>query len=217
MMVNQLLEKSKIEFNNVSIAAKNRRVTIEDLSYEDFVPLLYLECKKFMFIRGIFREWVIDIDNAPTIKLLYQYLSGDINFKGSLDKGIFLMGSLGSGKTILLKGFVKVIEKLSDRFFKYVSAYNLSKLIIAEGTEKYSKMPMLIDDLGKENEVIKDYGTDCRPMVELFASRYDVGAITFVTTNYNMKTFAEKYGEQTVERWLEMFNFIELKTKSRRE
>jgi len=215
-MIDQAISASGTEWSTVHAAAMKRRMVCPGLEFEQFESLMKMECSKLMLQRGIFRAWQIDDDNRETFMLMYDYVSGNQTFAGSLDKGIFLMGSLGSGKTIMLRGLTKVIGKLTDRLFKYVSAYDLSKLVIANGTEPYSKYPLLIDDLGKENHVIKDYGTDCRPMIELFASRYDNGAFTFVTTNYNMKTFADKYGDQTVERWLEMFNFIEMKSKSRR-
>jgi hypothetical protein len=215
-MIDQAINISGTEWSSVHAAAMKRRMVCPGLELEQFESLMKIECSKLMLHRGVFREWMVDDDNRETFMLMYAYVSGDRTFGGSLDKGIFLMGSLGSGKTIMLRGLTKVIGKLTDRLFQYISAYDLSKKVIANGTEPYSRAPYMIDDLGKENNVIKDYGTDCRPMVELFASRYDNGAITFVTTNYNMKTFADKYGDQTVERWLEMFNFIEMKSKSRR-
>lgn len=188
-----------------------------DITYAEFLTLIKVECQSLMYQRRILDEWIIDDENLPVIVQMHLYLTNNSEFKGSLDKGIFLLGSLGTGKTILLRGFSNIIARLCDRFFAFHSAYNLSKIVIEKGTESYSKAPMVIDDLGKEAEVIKDFGTDTRPISELFASRYDNGALTFCTSNYKMKTFEQKYGEQTCERFLQMFNFIEMVGKSRRK
>jgi hypothetical protein len=216
--ISQIIELAKEEFNKARASYVKRRLIFPGLLKEDFIKLLTLECSTRLLNRGDIGYFEIDKDNEDVIDQLYCYLTGNLQlFRGSVDKGIMLQGSIGTGKTILLRGFAGIIGKLLDRMFEYYSAFDINRLVVKDGIEKYSKRPLLIDDLGKEQEIIKDYGTDVRPILELFAARYDSGAITFVTTNYNTDTFAKKYGQQTVDRFKETFNFFQLNGKSRRE
>jgi hypothetical protein len=216
--ISEIMKLVEEEFRNSQLEYQKRRRVAPDLQKEDFKRLLDYECAIRLMKRGDSGYFEIDEDNTKVIDQLFYYITGNQKeFKGNIDKGILLQGSIGTGKTILLRGFAGVIGKVLDRNFEYYSAFDINRLIVKEGIEKYSKRPLLIDDLGKEQEIVKDYGTDVRPILELFASRYDTGAITFLTTNYNNETFVKKYGAQTVDRFIETFNFIQLNGKSRRE
>jgi hypothetical protein len=216
--ISEIIQTTKEEFEKARMNYTKRRLNFPGFQKEDFLELLKMECSTRLLNRGDEGTFEIDEDNSMVIDQLFYYITGNKElFKGSFDKGIMLQGPIGSGKTILLRGFAGVIGKVLDRMFEYYSAFDVNRLVVRDGIEKYSKRPLLIDDLGKEQEVIKDYGTDVRPILELFAARYDNGAITFVTTNYNGETFAKKYGQQTVDRFIETFNFIQLSGKSRRK
>jgi DNA replication protein DnaC len=189
----------------------------KNLSWDDFSVMMTIEGTRQILMRNIDREFIIDESNYDCLRKLYVYITGKMNIeKINPSLGILLLGGIGTGKTILMKAFTGVILRLTSKMFAYFNAFDLNRAIITNGTELYSKKPLMIDDLGKEQSLIKDYGTDTRPILELFALRYDTGAITFATSNYKVKTFTEKYGEQTVERFIEMFNVIELIGKSRR-
>ncbi len=215
-LITDLIQEAKKELEAVRTAVNQRKINCEEISEPDFRELLIIECEIQMSQRGIFNPFVIDNDNDECIHKLWQYLTAGNGFKGSPNKGMFIMGGIGTGKTILIKGLAGVISKLTARSFLMHSAFDLNRMILNNGIEPYAKKPLLIDDLGKEQPIVKDYGTDTRPLMELFSARYDNGAITFATSNYKIKTLVEKYGEQTIERFMEMFNFIELIGKSRR-
>lgn len=186
-----------------------------DIAFEDFKKLLQIECEKIMVERHQ-TGYLIDKQNLPVIEHFHRYLIGR-DFKGDIQKGIMVFGAYGIGKSILMRGFAKVIERLTNKVIRFISAYNLSREIVANGMDEYKKRPLLIDDLGKEQDVVKDYGTEVRPLMELFAERYDNAALNFVTTNYNMITLKEKYGAQNADRFMEIFNFILMEGKSRRD
>lgn len=215
--ISEIIKTSLAEFQKAQSNRAARRMVCPSLTKEDFITLLNYECSIRLLNRGDVGMFEIDENNTPVIEQLFYYITGNQElFKGSIDKGIMLQGAIGTGKTILLRGFAGVIGKVLDRNFEYYSSFDINRLVIKEGIEKYSKKPLFIDDMGKEQEIIKDFGTDVRPILELFASRYDSGALTFVTTNYSKETFSKKYGSQTVDRFIETFNFIQLGGKSRR-
>lgn len=218
LQISDIVEKVRAEYEKARTEYLKRRLFCPSLTRSDFNEILIVECSTRLLKRGDDRPFEIDDQNAKIVDQLYYYITGNKDlFAGNLDKGIMLQGPIGTGKTILLRGFAGVISKVLDRYFEFYSAFDINKLVVKEGIEKYSKKPLLIDDLGKEQELIKDYGTDVRPILELFASRYDNGAITLATTNYNNETFTKKYGQQTVDRFIETFNFIQLNGKSRRK
>lgn len=188
-----------------------RRMNID---YTSFKKLLWIECEKIMVERHQ-SGYQVDERIEPVFKLLHAYFT-DKDFKGDPNKGLMIFGSIGVGKSLLMKGFTRLILNLTGKNIAFVSAFNLNRLIIERGIADFVKRPLLIDDLGKEQELIKDYGTDVRPVLELFAARYDHNSLNFVTTNYNLNTLAKKYGSQIADRFSEMFNFITMEGRSRR-
>ena len=94
----------------------------------------------------------------------------------------------------------------------------MAKLIRDNGGVEYYKLkPMFIDDIGKETKEVRDYGTIVNPVPDLFSVRYDFGAWTLATCNYKPKELTEFYGETIVDRFKEMFNYLVLTGKSRRQ
>jgi DNA replication protein DnaC len=78
------------------------------------------------------------------------------------------------------------------------------------------KRPLFIDDLGREPKEVNNYGTKELPIIDLISIRYDFGALTFATTNFDSEKLAEFYGVAIVDRFKEMFNMLVLKGASKR-
>lgn len=219
LQITDLLNQSQIELRKEIDLSKSRRVCIDPslVPEESFRIILKIECDKVLAGRNKPPSWEIDKFNESMISSLYLFLIASPEFNGDFTKGIMLAGKIGCGKTVLLKGFCGVIEKLSNKVISKYHAMGLAALIKKEGVDSLLKKIIFIDDLGKEDEIMKDYGTDIRPIQELFSLRYDIGSWTFATTNYKEKTLKEKYGEQTTERFKEIFNLFELPGESRRK
>ena len=162
-------------------------------------------------------KYIIDNDNLPIIKDLYYYLCCNENFSGDLDKGIILEGAIGSGKTILLSSFVKLIPTKNSGTKRFIHAKDVATNI--DNTNNPYSQPFLssiiyIDDIGKEPSEYKEYGNVIRPFEDFIRQRYERNILTFGTTNYTLKDLP--YITHTKDRMIEMFNFIVLPGKTRR-
>ena len=67
----------------------------------------------------------------------------------------------------------------------------------------------------RESEV-KDYGNVVKPVIDLFAQRYECGARTYATTNFKYESFDKFYGEFIRSRMEEMMTYVPLPGESRR-
>lgn len=215
--IDRIIETSVNELKEMKTTWKPRRA-FANVSAKDFQVLFITEAEK-IFIRRNRPDikFEIDDDNKEVLNLLYWYLVGNSE-KIDINKGILLIGSIGSGKTIMLLTICKLIELLCSKIITQVHSMKLASEIRANGKfDEYITKPLFIDDLGKEEESIKSWGTDIRPITELIAMRYDTGSWTFATSNFKLETLQEKYSHHTADRMVEMFNIIELKGKSRRK
>ncbi len=130
------------------------------------------------------------------------------------NKGILLLGPVGSGKTSLMT----LIRDFFPTSFRPIlkSTRQVSYEFIKEGYEiidQYGKSDKVFcfDDLGVESS-LKHYGNECNTMGEILLSRYDqfiqFGTITHVTTNLNSVELEKMYGVRVRSRLREMFNLI---------
>jgi DNA replication protein DnaC len=130
------------------------------------------------------------------------------------NKGILLLGPVGSGKTSLMT----LIRDFFPTSFRPIlkSTREVSYEFIKEGYEiidQYGKSDKVFcfDDLGVESS-LKHYGNECNTMGEILLSRYDqfiqFGTITHVTTNLNSVELEKTYGVRVRSRLREMFNLI---------
>ena len=130
------------------------------------------------------------------------------------NKGILLLGPVGSGKTSLMT----LIRDFFPTSFRPIlkSTRQVSYEFIKAGYEiidQYGKSDKVFcfDDLGVENS-LKHYGNECNTMGEILLTRYDqfiqFGTITHVTTNLNSVELEKMYGVRVRSRLREMFNLI---------
>ena len=130
------------------------------------------------------------------------------------NKGILLLGPVGSGKTSLMT----LIRDFFPTSFRPIlkSTREVSYEFIKEGyeiIEQYGKSDKVFcfDDLGVESS-LKHFGNECNTMGEILLSRYDqfiqFGTLTHVTTNLNSVELEKTYGVRVRSRLREMFNLI---------
>lgn len=213
--ISDYIQNLNFEIEKAKEIAKNRRVSLK-LDNETFKSIFLLEAKKEMLKRAVNKDFEIDSENAKLINQLFYYITADEKFDGDLNKGVLIMGSVGAGKTLILTIFCNIIENLAGKVITRTHAKRAYEMIKEKPKGYYDKRPVFIDDLGREQKEITDYGTKEQPLIDLFSIRYDNGALTFATTNFNIDSLSEFYGEAIADRFKEMFNFIIIKSKSRR-
>ena len=151
----------------------------------------------------------------------------------NFDKGLFLYGSLGLGKSLTMlalrqyMNYVKAkYERKRDDFRLGAwmkSASELANIYASDGQPALiaytaHNVNLVIDEFGREPCPAKYFGTPMNVMQFLLQLRYDHrrSSVTHITTNMQLEKIASLYGDYVADRCLELFNFIEFKGKSLR-
>lgn len=186
------------------------------ISYDEFKDLITAYSTEIMRTRSVTKPFVIDAQNGPIVKQLYLYFIGSTDCAWNLNAGLIFAGKIGSGKTVLMTAFLKISDDYTRRRTVVAHAKQLPYLFKKNTIEYYEKRPMFVDDLGKEETEIKDFGTVVRPWIDLFSLRYDAGARTYATTNFNMKDLTGIYGDFICSRMAEQMTLVFIPGESRR-
>lgn len=183
------------------------------------------------------RGFELNEENSKVIELVCQYLNNEPEFeknkdkKGkelSLNRGLWIYGRCGSGKTEIVKAYRDLKKKIFKESvgFKTCVDMNIAYQRLDVDTGKAEKLKgiskflwnlnpseKIFDDLGAEETTLKDYGNPFSVMPYIFGERHKgskKGCITHVTTNLTPKQVGELYGDRIDSRSYEMFNMIVL-------
>lgn len=157
-------------------------------------------------------------------KKVYDRLVLGIRRKKS--KGVFITGSIGIGKSAMMKVMQRLFKD-TDRRFKWVSGYELKDLseemTIMQIKALYGaslKCDLYIDDIGFSIDV-KRYGNTVNIISEIIMERYDLyvssGFKTHLSSNLaadirnnerNIPTIKKIYGARVLDRIKEMCDLI---------
>lgn len=169
-----------------------------------------------------------DLHPELTDDLIY-YLLRDERYSKDLDKGIALIGTSGTGKTVQLKIFNLLLGFLHLKKAPMYSAKQIEGILrLKNEHEDVVKLwsdvmgsTFFFDDLGKENPKVKSMGTDINIGIEIMEARYlettNKGSLTLLTSNDNMAIIERKYGTHIVGRMKETLNFYAVKGENQRE
>lgn len=249
---NDILKASDRFYSNIDVSTHEKEIIvskalfdfrkkehhrIETKKYWDKVnnPVQFLKLN-FEQTFNLFKKRVLAIEpnfsfskqNEYVIRALCLYFSNDDRFETelnfSLKKGIMLSGSVGCGKTTIMKAFM--IN--SQNSFSFAKCRDVSNEFMLKDNQdntvsKYSKIisdkshvfvgqkdvGLCFDDLGTES-VKKNYGNDTDVMSEIIYLRYERKLFnkTHFTLNINGDNIKEMYGHRLYSRLREMCNHI---------
>ena len=173
--------------------------------------------------------------NAEIFNEIYFYSNKDPRGKLNTNKGIFLYGEIGTGKSTLIK-IMAEYQRLTGNGFKIVKCASVAAYFASYGIDSLNEhtwndisvrtfdskgncmsdkpMEKAFDELGKETIPAKHYGNELNVMQHILQTRYDLKLKTHITTNMNPEEIEQKYESYIYDRSIEMFNFIELKGES---
>lgn len=187
--------------------------------------------------KNLVSNFEINKNNKPILKLLLMYFTGNELFcdelekltgqKGSLSKGLYIVGNVGTGKTILVKTFKEYTKNiLSRNSFHFINEIDLINLISVEGTKAIdyygynsgNPITLYIDDFCSKNQKVKFYGQEIDVLDNLLTIRYIVFTkykkLTHISTNKFPSELLKIYDNRLIDRFVEMFNIVELNGNS---
>lgn len=187
-------------------------------------------------LKNIQPAFSLDDFTTPTIEQISQCFinSGNFDLRPmsfsefsspiALEKGVMILGGIGTGKTLLMQGLIELYQFFSIKV-KMVPTYELTARFAREGVNVFNtdgsnlnptSDSLILDDLGAES-IQSHYGQVTNVIAELMLRRYDSHAMTFGTSNLDQKTLRKFYGERVWSRMKMMFHFIVLKGNDRRQ
>lgn len=147
------------------------------------------------------------------------------------NKGFFLYGTLGRGKTLAMLAMRQYMNSVCRRYDLedyrlkawMKSASELANIYAADGQPSLIKyaaqdVNIVIDEFGREPIPASCYGTKMNVIQFLLQLRYDNrrSSVTHITTNLTPDSLEPLYGNYVADRCKEMFNFIEFRGESLR-
>ena len=205
-------------FQEAAIGLQNKKRVFLHISPEQFKSDLLEFGGYYVRRENPEGEFKIDESNKEIVKQLFYYITGSDKFAGQHHKGIFLSGAFGCGKTTILRALGSIYTAYTNQAFEFKTTFQLIDLVI-EGDVNLRRKNLIIDELGRESIVVKDFGTERTPIAELLTDRYNSQSLTFATSNFKIERLGtdEFYGEYIGDRMKQMFNYFELPGKSRRK
>lgn len=189
-------------------------------------------------------EFKFDGQGAKFYEMLCCYFSKDPGFivlaqemkikNPSLDKGLYLGGNFGVGKTWLMKLF----QRNQRQVYQIVNAKAVADLFEREGEVSMGQfvecpklpandlqhfyqpiMGLCIDDLGTE-EIKNHFGNKKNVVGDLIELRYskgNTGTLLHITTNLTGKQLEDFYGGRVASRLRQVVNIIDFKGEDLRK
>ena len=209
-------------------AGERRSNQAADLSRINQYKQLFIICA-----RKICPDFEIRDDLKATYSDIVHWAMMD--YEGNLDpdKGLFIWGEVGTGKSTLLRiirEFCYIIRQPIDGKRYYFRINNVIDICADYADEspnggyraikEYINCPrQAFDELGSETKPTGRWGNFENVMQYIFQRRYDnrFHQFTHVTTNYTPDQIAEYYGARIYDRFKEMFNFVALRGRTFRK
>lgn len=214
--------------NRLKVTEVERLITRSECKLTD--DEIVIRKRNFLRIaKSVIPEFRIDQWNKEVITNLFNYFNG-VEGKYNLDKGLWIFGDIGTGKSSLMKVFSEYM-KLEFNSFKLHVCSEVCNVYGGSGDldlytynrNGYIGKPvwMCFDELGRETIPAAHFGTKLNVMQHILHIRYSLWQSarlkTFVTTNCDPLQIESLYGDFIRDRIREMFNIILMDGGSRRQ
>ncbi|MFW5888003.1 MAG: hypothetical protein ACOCUH_04325, partial [Bacteriovoracia bacterium] len=131
------------------------------------------------------------------------------NTKG---KGLFLVGSVGRGKSVIAEKVIPVLFKaVQNRLVSVYHALELGNCIDEARRKKF----LVIDDVGTES-IHNNYGSKSESFADLIAFAERNSALVYITTNLTSEQLIARYGERIISRIQKLCRIVKFEGKSLR-
>lgn len=183
----------------------------------------------FRTARNICPDWQVAGEHRYAINDIFRWC---LELDGNLDcnKGLWLWGNNGTGKTTMLKIIKDFCRKIGKRdakgniySFRIVNVPEVCGIYEDKGRKGLSEFVTLpcqaFDELGAEETLTGHFGNPINVMQYILMGRYDrrYENFTHVTTNLEQSDLLKRYGPRVYDRCKEMFNFVYLGGKTYRK
>jgi hypothetical protein len=155
--------------------------------------------------------------HTETVRSLLAYASGNPASPWPLDRGLYIWGKVGTGKSMLIEALrLFTMHAWRDNWWR---AYDCNTIALVRNEEAFAEYitwqkPAYYDDLGSEPLAVKLYGSELYPMLEVITARYNLwqrlGVPSHFTSNHGLKWVDEHYGTRIASRLQEMCTVIEI-------
>lgn len=184
------------------------------------IKVLFYDC-----IRYYCKGFVVDKNNQKVINDLFHWCIRDRNGALNPEKGLWIYGNIGTGKSTLMKAIILFVRKYWLRDSgetvnpKCVNVPTFCGKYATDGFTVFESIPMGFDELGTEIAPTNHVGNKLNVVAHLMNTIYDNGSDIpkIVTTNNTLSDTLNLYGPRTVDRIAQLFNLVELKGVTRRE
>lgn len=208
---------------------KNHFYTTLDVPRDEFKEALWKAMKKYLKTHTL----VPDGNFIEVVNDLVDYFLCLPDAKYSPDKGIFLYGGVGLGKTMLMRSFWDVLKRMESKMkFQFAAMKDIYFDVTSESNiasvRHYFKANYCFDDLGFENSAVKIYGNEMSIAEIILDKRYiefqrgyqrthvTSNLMPFHDPNIDIPSVLDCYGVRIASRCKEMFHFVQLHGKDKR-
>lgn len=130
--------------------------------------------------------------NMARLASLARWLSG------AGKPSLLLYGGYGTGKTTLMQAAGYALQAFGiDYTYKAARFFDDPR---NDFTPCRKPSPLMVDEFGREQEKVNEYGNVTRPIMDVLLYRYDKGYPTILATNLLMEEMGNRYGEYFLDR-----------------
>ena len=180
--------------------------------------------------KNVDQNFKIDDSNIKVVSAMVAWINRDEeelnkHFEGSIDKGWCLIGTVGTGKTVLMKVLnANLIYSKSFLVYKMQSIWEPAFGYAQKGHEalyRYFTGHWFFDELGLvEKETVTYFGNKLNVSATIIQDRHksfiEKQLLSHFTTNMSLAQVGETYGDMVLSRLKQMCNVVAVLSHDRR-